>query len=84
MNIDCSETEGSIFVIMSEACLRGIEAKYAEIWYLLISPSLLERGVADFGPECRKCGVFMCSLGIEGTLRADNLCRITYCLADRK
>lgn len=60
MNIDCSETEGGIFVIMGEACLLGIEAKYAGIWYLLISASLLEREVAGFGPECYMCGVFKC------------------------
>lgn len=58
MNIGCSETEGGIFVILREACLLGIEAKYAGIWYLLISTSLLEREVAGFGPECHMCGVF--------------------------
>lgn len=52
MNIDCSEAEGGIFVIMREACLLGIEAKYAGVWYLLIFASLLEREVAGFDPEC--------------------------------
>lgn len=60
MNIDYSEAEGGISVIMREACLLGIEAKYAGIWYLLISASLLEREVAGFGPEFHMCGVFKC------------------------
>lgn len=60
MNIGCSETEGGIFVILREACLLGIEAKYAGIWYLLISASLLEREVAGFGPEYHMCRVFKC------------------------
>lgn len=60
MNIDCSETEGGTFVIMREACLLGIEAKYAGVWYLLIFASLLEREVAGFGPEYHMYGVFKC------------------------
>lgn len=60
MSIDCSETEVGIFVIVRESCLLGIEAKYAGIWYLLIFASLLERGVAGFGPECHMYGVFKC------------------------
>lgn len=60
MNIDYSETEGGIFVIMRDACFLGTEAEYAGIWYLLISASLLERKVAGFGPEFRMCGVFKC------------------------
>lgn len=45
---------------MREACLLGIEAKYAGVWYLLIFASLLEREVAGFGPECHMCRVFKC------------------------